>query len=153
MTQGREIGRGHHPRNGFGRGAFPYFLPDYESGWPEQDNAQEVTNEAPVQQVREEIPPQQPERPLPAQVIEIPSSSGTVDTKPQPATIFVLTNGEKVETQRYLLTASSLSLTVHRDQRTIPLHMLDLDATIAANRDRGIDLRIPNDRNEISLRF
>jgi hypothetical protein len=46
-----------------------------------------------------------------------------------------------------------VSLTVHRNQRTIPLQMLDLDASIAANRDRGIDLRIPSDRSEISLRF
>ena len=63
------------------------------------------------------------------------------------------TNSEKLETQRYLLTASNLSVTVHREQRTVPLQMLDLDATLAANRDRGIDLRIPNERNEISLRF
>ena len=90
---------------------------------------------------------------MPAQVIEIPSASKPADVKPMPATIFVLTNGEKVEAQRYLLTASSLSVTVQRNQRTIPVQMLDLDATEAANRDRGIDLRIPSDRNEISLRF
>ena len=143
----------HHQRNGFGVGAFPYFLPDYESGWPEQGEAQEVTNESPVVRVRQENPPREPERPLPAQVIEIPNVSKPADVKPMPATIFVLTNGEKVEAQRYLLTASSLSITMQRNQRTIPVQMLDLDATEAANRDRGIDLRIPNDRNEISLRF
>jgi hypothetical protein len=31
--------------------------------------------------------------------------------------------------------------------------MLDIDATVTANRERGIDLRIPADRNEISLSF
>jgi len=86
-------------------------------------------------------------------VIELPNASKTAEIKPLPPTIFVLTNGEKLETQRYLLTASNLSVTVRREQRTVPLQMLDLDATLAANRDRGIDLRIPNDRNEISLRF
>ncbi len=35
----------------------------------------------------------------------------------------------------------------------IGLDRLDLDATIAANHERGIDLRIPADRNEISLSF
>lgn len=153
FVQGRARVHGHSQRNGFGIGAFPYFLPDYESGWPEQGDTQEVTSEPPVVQVREPNPPREPERPLPAQVIEIPSASKPADVKPMPATIFVLTNGEKVEAQRYLLTASSLSVTVQRNQRTIPVQMLDLDATEAANRDRGIDLRIPSDRNEISLRF
>lgn len=153
VVQGRARVHFHHQRDGFGVGAFPYFLPDYESGWPEQGDTQDVTNQSPVVRVREETPAREPERPLPAQVIEIPNVSKQADVRPMPATIFVLTNGEKVEAQRYLLTASSLSVTVQRNQRTIPVQMLDLDATEAANRDRGIDLRIPNDRNEISLRF
>jgi hypothetical protein len=91
--------------------------------------------------------------PVPAQVIEIPDTKKSTQTNPLPATVFVLTDGEKLETGRYLLTANSLSLTIHRDERTIPLRMLDVDATVAANRNRGIDLRIPSDQNEISLRF
>jgi len=31
--------------------------------------------------------------------------------------------------------------------------VLDINATIAANQTRGIDLRIPESRNEISLSF
>jgi len=153
VVQGRARVHVHHQRDSFGVGAFPYFLPDYESGWPEEGEAQQVTNQSPVVRVREESPAREPERPLPAQVIEIPNVSKPADVKPVPATIFILTTGEKVEAQRYLLTASSLSVTVQRNQRTIPVQMLDLDATEAANRDRGIELRIPNDRNEISLRF
>jgi hypothetical protein len=90
---------------------------------------------------------------LPAQVIVIPNTTRSAETKPLPATVFILISGERLETRRYLLTANSVSLTLHRNQRTIALQMLDLDATIAENRDRGIDLRIPNDRSEISLRF
>ena len=70
-----------------------------------------------------------------------------------PPTIFILANGERLETRRFLLTATNLSFSVDRQPRTIPLDRLDLDATIAANQDRGIDLRIPADRNEISLSF
>ena len=70
-----------------------------------------------------------------------------------PPTIFILANGERLETRRFLLTASNLSFSIGRQQRTIPLDRLDLDATIAANHERGIDLRIPADRNEISLSF
>jgi hypothetical protein len=52
-----------------------------------------------------------------------------------------------------VLTSSNLSVSVDRRQHTIPLDMLDIDATITANRERGIDLRIPADRSQISLSF
>jgi hypothetical protein len=55
--------------------------------------------------------------------------------------------------QRFILTASNLSFNLDRKQRVIPLAMLDLNATAAANSERGIDLRVPEDRNEISLSF
>ena len=67
--------------------------------------------------------------------------------------MFILTNGERFEAQRYLLTRDNLYVTVDRQQRTIPLSMLDINATVAADRERGISLRIPADRNEISLSF
>jgi hypothetical protein len=46
-----------------------------------------------------------------------------------------------------------VQLTVDRQPRTIPLAMLDVNATLAAERARGIDLRIPAGRSEISLGF
>jgi hypothetical protein len=64
-----------------------------------------------------------------------------------------LANGERLEARRFLLTASNLSVSVDRHERTIPLDMLDLEATIAANRERGIELRVPADRTEIFLSF
>lgn len=150
-VQGAGVGNGRHYRNGYGWGAFPYFFPDYENGWPQE--VPRTTEEAPLVRVRDESHQPQPAPPLPAQVIEIPNTAASAPRKPLPATVFILTTGERFETQRYLLTANSVSLTVQRDQKTIPLQMVDLDATIAANRDRGVNLRIPNDRNEISVRF
>ena len=147
-----ETGHGHHPRDGYGFVAFPYFLPDYETGWPGEEQGSREVPQSRLLRVHDETN-REPERPLPAQVIVLPTTSKNTETKPLPATVFFLTNGERVETQSYLLTSNSVSLTVHRNERTIPLQMLDLDATIAANRDRGIDLRIPKDRSEISLRF
>lgn len=139
-----------HRRNGgYGAGLWPYDLPYYGS---ENDVAQPAPEQEPelLGQAEPEIRP----RPLPkAQVIEIPGGDRAAAAKPLPPTIFVLTSGERLETQRFLLTASTLSVSVHRTDRTIPLGMLDLDATEAANRERGIDLRIPSDRNEVSLRF
>jgi len=42
-----------------------------------------------------------------------------------------------------------LSVSIDRQQRTVPLEMLEINAAITANRELGIDLRIPADRNEI----
>jgi hypothetical protein len=38
-------------------------------------------------------------------------------------------------------------------QRTIPLTAINLDATTAANRGRGIDLKFPKNKSEIMLSF
>jgi len=64
-----------------------------------------------------------------------------------------LANGERFEARRFVLTASNLSVSIDRQQRTVPFDMLDVNATITANHERGIDLRIPADRTEISLSF
>lgn len=143
--------------NNYGYGGYPYFFgDDWYDGYEGQEGQQE--GDAPadrppapvvVQRIREERPP----KPLPpAQVIDIPSAGSSV-ARSLPPTVFILNNGEKFESDRYVLTANNLSVNVHRSLRTIPLDLLDIDATLAANHDRGIDLRVPNDRNEISLRF
>jgi hypothetical protein len=96
-----------------------------------------------------------PDPPIPnAQVIEVPAfaNSSTPKVLPPP-TIFILANGERLESRRFVLTASVLSLSFDRQHRNVPLESLDLNATVAANRERGIELRIPDDRNEISLGF
>lgn len=139
--------------NGYGGiGDYPYFLPD---DWYDGQDDGTPADSAPAPQpvVVQRVGEERPAKPLPpAQVIEIPSTGSAV-AKSLPPTVFILTNGERLESDRFVLTAYSLSINVHRSLRTIPLEMLDIDATLAVNRDRGIDLRIPNDRNEISLRF
>ena len=88
-----------------------------------------------------------------AQFIEIPAGANSPAARIPPPAVFILANGERLETRRFVLSASALSVSIDRRQRTVPLEMLDLYATINANHERGIDLRIPNDRNEISLSF
>jgi hypothetical protein len=46
-----------------------------------------------------------------------------------------------------------LRLTVDGKPRTIPLADLDLKASTAANRERGINVRIPTNPNEIVMGF
>jgi len=140
---------GSHRRNSFGSSFVPYFFPYDEPFGYEQPDAEAVTNEPgpPVAILRT------PERPVPkAQVIEIPGVANA-NAKVLPPTIFILANGERLETRRFVLTASLLSVSIDRHQRNVPVDMLDINATVATNHERGIDLRIPDDRNEISISF
>jgi len=152
--------RGFSSRNGFssrqfrsrrfdnsGSVFFPYFdALDYNESYPEAEPAALLP---PVALSRiPDTPP--PARPL---VIEVPRAANASIAKAPPPTIFILANGERLEIRRYMLTVSTLSVNIDRQQRTIPVDMLDLNATLAANRERGVDLEIPGDRNEISVSF
>jgi hypothetical protein len=138
-----------HRRDGF---VYPYYWPydypyddgDYERPYTEVVERQPAPPTAP-------LPPPTP--PAKAQVIEIPVPANSAAAKPQPPAVFILTNGERLESSRFVLTAANLSVNINRHQRTIPLDQVDLDASVAANRDRGIELRVPADHNEISLSF
>ena len=141
---------GFHRHDGFGYIFDPYS--DWYDGTVgyDQPDAEAVRNGPvpPVEILRT------PEPPIPkAQVIEIPGVADSTAANALPPTIFILANGERLETRRYVLTASNLSVRIDRQQRTVPLDMLDINATITANHEHGIDLRIPVDRNEISLSF
>ena len=94
-----------------------------------------------------ELPPANPK------MIEVQGGANSAVPKVQPPAIFVLTNGERLEVRRYLLTNDTLYLTINRHERSIPITMLDIDATTAANRERGVEVRIPAERSEISLSF
>jgi hypothetical protein len=133
-------------RDGFGSHLLPYddWL-GYEQ--PEPETTADAPAPPPV------VIPRAAESPVPkAQVIEIPGDKNAI-VRVLPPTIFILATGERLEARRYVLTASNLSLSIGRQERTVPLDVLDIDATIAANHVRGIDLRIPESRNEISLSF
>jgi hypothetical protein len=145
----RFFSSGSHRRDSFGSGFVPYFVPYDEPFGYEQPDAEAVTN-GPVSPV---VILRTPEPPVPkAQVIEIPGVANA-NAKVLPPTVFILANGERLETRRFVLTASLLSASIDRHQRTVPLDMLDINATVTTNHERGIDLRIPDDRNEISVSF
>jgi hypothetical protein len=161
------IGQRDFPRPGFssrhlhgrhdttGEGFVPFLFPYEDPLGYEQPYAETVAIE-PGSAIPEP-PANRPVYPVtPAarpEVIEIPGAANARDTRERSATVFILTNGERVETRRYMLTASTLSVSIDRKQRSIPFALLDIRATITANHERGIDLRIPADRSEISLRF
>ncbi len=122
--------------------------PDYYAQPPEQPPSPPVI----VMQSRDDNrqpapPPQSPK------LIELPDAKGGETAENLGPTVFVFTNGEKLESSRYVLTPESLRVDIGRQQRTIPLSDLNLDATVAANRQRGIDLKVPTDRSQIFLGF
>jgi hypothetical protein len=92
--------------------------------------------------------------PKPPKLIEVPQTKeADAPSKPELPTLFVFANGERLEARRYMLTTDCLHVAVGRQERIISIGRLDLDATIAANRERGIELQIPTDSNHIFLGF
>jgi len=150
FSNGHAAGNFHH-RERLGVLLPPYFLPYDESDWWNDHEPEPVTPD-PVQRVLY-APPNRERPPADAQVIEIPSAAGQKQGKPPMPAVFVLISGERVETRRFVLTISSVSVDINRCERVIPLEAVDVGATTIANRERGINLRIPADRNEISLSF
>ncbi len=73
--------------------------------------------------------------------------------KPIPPAVFVLSNGDRVESANYVVTTNSVKVTQDGRQRTIPMSSVNVDATLAANRQRGVDLKFPADKSQMMLSF
>ena len=92
-------------------------------------------------------------------VKEVPSGQSKAQAdqpapKPTPPAVFILSNGETLESSHYVVTADSIRLQQGSGvERTIPLSTLNRDATVAANQKRGINLQIPSNKNQITLSF
>jgi hypothetical protein len=51
------------------------------------------------------------------------------------------------------MTTDSLQLEQNGKQRTIPLSSLNTSATVAANRERGVNMKIPDNKGQITISF
>ncbi len=80
------------------------------------------------------------------------SGTAAKAASPAPPAVFILSSGEKLESSHYLVSSDSVQVEQGGTQRTIPLSALNVDATVAANRARGIDLKIPA-KGQIMLGF
>jgi hypothetical protein len=145
----------HRRPNNFGSYFLPYGdslgndLTDYDPPAYEETDAEAATN-TPVPPL---MIPRTRERLSKSQFIEIPSVANAATPKMPPPAVFILASGERLEARRFVLSASVLSVSIDRQPRNVPLAMLDIRATLSANHERGIDLHIPDDRNEICLSF
>ena len=114
---------------------------------PDQPPAPSASASQPVVvMAKEAAPPQSPK------LIEIPLPKDSA-AQAKPPAVFVLNNGEQLESRRYVLSVDSLRVEVGHSQRVIPISALNVDATISANQQRGIDLAFPQDRSSLFLGF
>jgi hypothetical protein len=134
-------------------------LPYWEDGYyaDESSYLQPVIAPPPAAPVVVSVESKEPARPMPPpegpKLTEVKLSKEAPPSKPQPPTLFVLNDGEKLESHDYLLTASSLRIEVGRQERIIPVNKLNIDATLAANHERGIELIFPRTSCTIFLGF
>ena len=95
-----------------------------------------------------------PAAPAPSpKLVEVPLDGPATPAKPQPPALFVLQNGQQIETDRYVLSDRSVTVDVGRQQRTIPLSDINVNETTAANRQRGVDIAFPRDSNSLFMSF
>ncbi len=74
-------------------------------------------------------------------------------SKPTPPALFILSNGERIEANDYVLTVEALRIDQDGNQRTIPMSDVNVDATVAANHQRGVVLKIPTSKSQMMLSF
>src|ERR1019366_6158623 len=120
--------RGHSHRRPDNFGSFFFSYSELLGDEQADAEANEIAPPPAILQPQERMSEPRAHKPL---VIEIPGAANLTAAKIVPPTIFVLANGERLETRRFVLTASNLSVSVDRQQRTVPFDMLDINATIS----------------------
>ena len=73
--------------------------------------------------------------------------------KSDPSAIFVLSNGQRIESRNYFLTVDSVRIDDSDMPRTIPMSDVNVGATLSANRERGLNLKIPDNTAQIMVSF
>ncbi len=164
-------GRFSHRRFSHFRGYAPVFFPDYY--YPFGYGYDEAYYEPPIELAQmpqvivdgaRQAPPATAAASAPAparpKMIELPQArrkakarTNAPNEKPVAPTVFVFTDGTRLESQRYLLTANALDALVDGQQRRYPITKLDMKATVAANRERGVELQMPTSSHEVFLGF
>jgi len=94
-----------------------------------------------------------PRKPSPMKVIDIPPDKDSHPGQPLPKAVFVLTNGEQLESDRYTMDTQYVHVALEGEERVIPLSAVDVQATESANRARGVDLKIPTSKSEVFVAF
>jgi thiol-disulfide isomerase/thioredoxin len=90
-------------------------------------------------------------------IIEVPgvgtAPSTTWPPPTGPKTIFIFSNGERIEADQYTIDPATVQLVVGDQHRKYALSTVDVQATIAANRSRGVVVQFPKRENEVFVAF
>lgn len=151
----------HHHNNGNSLGYYYYpyypYYPSYydesaDSAYSQQQPAQQVVEEppTPAPTIFENRPGYKPP-PLSEVAPETPAPAATdsaatseTSSEPEPATVLVFRDGHQLEIGNYVIVGNTLyNMSGKYRQYKIALADLDLDATIKANEDRGVEFKVP----------
>src|SRR5512146_1477015 len=154
------FGHSFHHGNRFGTVIFPYSFGYYDDFYGER-YPDVVEQPAPVVVVRDEreaTPPAPQVQIAPAdpKLIDVPELQipRTGALARSPSAIFILTDGRRLEAQNYTITDTQLTIKeAHRPAVQIPLDQMNVQATLAENHQRGLDLELPESRSEILVGF
>lgn len=152
--------RGNNHGFGYGAGYFPWYAGygdywndgfDYGPEAPAPEPAYQASPSVIVMQSPQPAPPPRPG--ASPKLIEVPLSASDGPAREEPPALFVLQNGQRIESKSYVLSDKSVTVDVGLQRRIIPLSDLDLNETVAVNRQRGLDLSIPRDSNSLFVSF
>jgi len=152
-------GWGNYYSVGYGDGFWwPYASESYGDSYFQSEETRPSTDYAATSPVVIYLQnPQQPSAPARTPnpgIIDIPQdNTAKQSATPLPPTVFILANGQSLELKRYTLTQTSLSFTKDYVRRVVPTSQINLEATVAANQKRGVDLRIPESPNQVTIGF
>ncbi len=85
--------------------------------------------------------------------VTIPNGPSFSPIKALPKTIFILSTGEKLESNQYVMQAGFVDISVGDQVRHIALTALDTKQTLALNHKNGVDLKIPASKSEVFIGF
>lgn len=150
----------HFHGNRFGTVIYPFGLYDgfydgfYDNGYrdvPDQPASPVVV----VRDAPAATAPATPVPPAEPKMIEVPEPAKVASNIARtPAAVFVLSDGRRLETQTYTITDSVLTIKeLHRPAMQVPLDQLNVEATLAENHQRGLNLQLPENRSEIVIGF
>lgn len=86
-------------------------------------------------------------------LIEIPGGGPMATARPKAPAVFLFTNGDKIESDDYMLTKDDLFITTAGQKKRYPISALNQTATKTANVERGIVITFPKSSSEINLNF
>jgi hypothetical protein len=78
-----------------------------------------------------------------APAVQDQSAAAGQPSQPQPASLLVFRDGHQLEVQNYAIVGDTLFDFTPGHARKVPLSQLDLNATVKANDDRGLDFAVP----------